>query len=904
MTAERWRRVEELYHAALTRDEGSRAAFLAEACAGDGALRMEVESLLQQPASAEGFLDGFAVAMAAQLVIDPGASILTGRRLGVYHVEARIGAGGMGEVYRARDTRLKRDVAIKVLPAAVSSDPERLARFKREARAAAALNHPNILTVHDIGTQDSVPYIVSELLEGQTLREALAGLRLPAAIDYAIQIAQGLGAAHQKGIVHRDLKPENVFVTRDGRVKILDFGLVKRTLAGPIFVDSSALPTTPAFTSHAVPQTLAGVVLGTADYMSPEQVRGDVVDHRSDIFSFGVMLYEMLCGRRAFHRGSVVETMGAILTEEPPSLLASNASVPPVLEQIVTRCLQKQIDERFQSARDLAFSLDALALATVSSPARLQPASSAPSFRKITFRRGNLLHARFTPDGQTVVYSAAWDGEPSELYMTRIDGRESRRLGIGNVDLLSVSRSGELAVLLKKDFLVSDVGLGTLARVPIGGGSPREILEDVVRADWGLNDELAVVAYIPAELSCRVEYPAGQVLHRVGPGAPGKIRVSPDGLKVALVQEMQAGHDSLLVLERSGHPRTLLQESGSLRTIAWSPGGEEILFTRKPSPDETAICAVTLEGQTREIYRADGAISLCDVSQEGRLLLSRQASRLEMRCLGAGCDGERDLSWLDGSSVAALSEDGRTVVFREMRGGGGPRGGVYLRKADGGSQPVWLGEGFACDLSPDGKWVMTLDMRDPPEIVLLPTGAGRPKKVPIGGLHPWRGFFATSERICFDATGPDGEVRMYVARVDGGEPRLMTNDPIINGDHPSVSPDGRFVALGRNDNQTLLYPLEGGEPVPVQGVGPDEVVIKWSTDGRSLYLRRYGELPVSVHRLDLATGERELWRTFMPPDAVGVIGIPRLVLTGDGRFYAYTCARVVSSELFVAEGLL
>src|SRR6478672_10833823 len=279
----------------------------------------------------------------------------TGTKLGRYEIRAKVGAGGMGEVYRARDEKLNRDVAIKVLPAELSENADRLHRFEQEAQAAGALNHPNILAIYDVGANGTAPYVVSELLEGESLRDRLDHGPLPhrKAIDYATQIAKGLAAAHDKGIVHRDLKPDNVFVTRDGRVKILDFGLAKMTEPGVTVDAETAL-------AHATPKTSAGTVLGTVGYMSPEQVRGQTVDHRSDIFSFGVVLYEMLTGQRAFQGDSAVETMNAILKEDPAPAGNGGQAMPPALDRIVLHCLEKNPEERFQSARDVAFDIESL----------------------------------------------------------------------------------------------------------------------------------------------------------------------------------------------------------------------------------------------------------------------------------------------------------------------------------------------------------------------------------------------------------------------------------------------------------------------------------------------------------------------------------------------------------------
>ena len=301
-----------------------------------------------------------------------------GTRLGVYEVITQIGAGGMGEVYRARDSRLGRDVAIKVLPGAVSDAPDRLRRFEQEARATSALNHPNVLVVHDIGQHDGAPYVVSELLDGATLRQQLTGARLPASrvAAYGVEIARGLAAAHDRGIVHRDIKPENLFVTRDGRLKILDFGVAKVLQA----------ETGLSADTRTVEGTEAGVVIGTVGYMSPEQVRGEQVDARSDIFALGVVLYEMLAGQRPFARGSKVETLNAILTETPADLAGLQSLVPPALDRIVRHCLEKDPAQRFQSARDVAFAIEGLGTSSGQSPAAT-PAPSGRAARATRLRR-------------------------------------------------------------------------------------------------------------------------------------------------------------------------------------------------------------------------------------------------------------------------------------------------------------------------------------------------------------------------------------------------------------------------------------------------------------------------------------------------------------------------------------
>src|SRR5438132_4655076 len=482
-------------------------------------------------------------------------SIAPGTRLGPYEVVAPLGAGGMGEVYRAKDSRLKRDVAVKVLPASLSSDPDRLRRFELEAESAGRLNHPNILAIYDIGMHEGAPYVVSELLEGETLRDRLSAgtLTVRRAIEYARAIATGLAAAHEKGIVHRDLKPDNVFVTADGRVKILDFGLAKLTQPDFGASDATGLAT-------ASPGTEPGVVLGTVGYMSPEQVRGAPVDHRSDVFSFGAILYEMLTGARAFRSDSAIEPMSAILKEEPAELSEAGRNVSPGLERIVRHCLEKNPALRFQSARDLAFDLESLSeissTATRALPARparrrallpilvglgvLALAAGAylagirtsrprlPVFQRLTFQNGTVFFARFAPDAQTIVYSASWDGGPFHLFSTRPGSAESRSLGLPPAYIASISRDGEMAVVLNPTGLA--LGAGTLARVPLAGGAPRAILQDVRLASWTPDGKnLAVTRMVGGRQ--RVEYPVGKPIYETE-GFVNDLRVSPDGNRI------------------------------------------------------------------------------------------------------------------------------------------------------------------------------------------------------------------------------------------------------------------------------------------------------------------------------------------------------------------------------------
>jgi hypothetical protein len=856
-------------------------------------------------------------------------SLSAGSRLGPYEILSPLGAGGMGEVYRARDSRLGRDVAIKVLPASFSADPGRLRRFEQEARAAGVLNHPNITAVHDVGQHEGAPYVVQELLEGETLRAILAGGKLSTrqAIEYAFQIVHGLAAAHEKGIVHRDLKPENLFVTRDGRVKILDFGLAKLTLReneGP----STNLPTATAGTEP-------GVVMGTIGYMSPEQVRGRPTDGRSDIFSFGSILYEMLSGRRAFSGDTAADTMSAILREDPVDLSVTNQSVPPGLERIVRHCLEKDPERRFRSAHDLAFDLESLSTASGAAPAASsgRQRAGAPSVRiaaalvaavallgaalwlarrgtksaavagsvtrqRLTFHHGNVLYARLTADGQNVVYGASWEGRPTEIYTTHVGSPETRPLGIPGSSLLSVSPSGELAILLKKDNLYGAVGSGTLARVPMSGGAPRAVADAVDAADWAPDGStLAVLRNLGSKFA--LEFPQGKTVYSTG-ALLASPRVSPDGKRVALV-EWDGAHYRIDIVDAGGSRKAVAEDFQELDSLAWYPSGREIWFDAVNRRSETGIFAVNLDGAERMVAATTDNEVVHDIGRDGSVLVEREISTREIRGAFAGERQKRNLSWLDQSNVASLSEDGKTLLFSEVAPSGGPGGSVYLRATDG-SPAVRLGDGRAFDLSPDGKWALTLQSSGArPRLVLLPTGAGEPKTIGVEGLQIiFAGFVPPDgERIDIVASEPGHGVRAYVMDLADEKPRAVIADVSDGG---CVSADGRFFAANGPDRRPMIFAVAGGAPRPIPGLEPGETPIQWSADGEDVYAIRRGEAPLPIYRVHLKTGKKELWKQLMPDDRTGFTRIQEIVMTRDGASYAYSYERVTASDLFLVKG--
>jgi Tol biopolymer transport system component len=857
-------------------------------------------------------------------------------RLGPYEIVSAIGAGGMGEVYRARDQRLSRDVAIKVLSPSFAGDPDRLRRFEQEARAAGALNHPNILAVYDLGTHNGSPYLVSEFLEGETLREKLSEGPLPSrkAIEITAGIAQGLAAAHEKGIFHRDLKPENIFLTRDGRAKILDFGLAKITVREPEGDQQTRTQAAPRAAA-----TEPGIVLGTVGYMSPEQVRGQAADARADIFALGAILYEMLSGQRAFRRESSVETMSAILKEDPPELSTVARNIPPALERIVNHCLEKNPDQRFQSARDLAFDLEALsglsgasathraaAVAASASAlrrrlifaavgtaglvlacaitwffARRAPAPLQPEFQRITYRPGTVDVARFGPDGQSIFFTAAWQGAPFEIDSSRAGNPESHSLGLPpSSTLASISPSGEMAVLLGAHPLVFQFG-GTLAEVSSLGGTPRQILADVADADWSPeNSQLAVVHFSTG--SQRLEFPIGKVLYQTQ-GWIGNIRFSPKGDRIAFADHPVLTDDagSVAVVGLDGKVKTLTSQFDSLGGLAWSPSGDEVWFTASPTGNIAALYAVSLTGNQRLLDRIPGNLRLRDVSRDGRVLAVQENARIEMNGGPVSGGSERDLSWLDWSLAADLSADRSQVLFTEGGEGGGPDYSVYLRPIDG-SSAVKLGGGQAMGLSPDGKWVLAFHPHTANQgLFLLPTGAGQPHEISHTQKNLWAGWFPDGKHIWFLGVEPNHHPRIYLQSIDGGAPRPISPEGVATRRQPFSPDDRTFFAQDLASNNWLLYSVEGGAPRPIAGLEPGDQPLRWSSDGRSLFISHVG-LPTDIYRLDPSTGHRALLKRLMPGDPSGVSGLNSPDISADGKVYVYSYGRTLD-DLYLIRGL-
>jgi serine/threonine protein kinase len=853
-----------------------------------------------------------------------------GQKLGPYEILGPLGSGGMGEVYRARDSRLRRDVAVKVLSADLASDADRRSRFAQEARAASGLNHHNIVTVHDVGSADSTVYIAMELVDGKTLRDLLEAGVLPIkrVVELAYQIADGLAKAHSAGIVHRDLKPENIMVSRDGVVKILDFGLAKLLKAED---------------GDGRTATRSGTVLGTVGYMSPEQAGARDLDFRSDQFSFGSILYEMATGKRAFQRNTSAETLTAIIREDAEPVQRLKPNVPAPLRWTIERCLQKDPEERYASTRDLAGDVKAIrehlseTLASGEVPKTdAQPPmrrvtvrvvvpilalavgmvagalvhgglakSVPPSYQQITFGSGTIRAARFAPDGQTLVYSASWDGGPLKLFLKHPSSPDSLPLELPSANLLSISPSGEMAIAMDCRSNHPGVCAGKLARAALTGGAPRDVAEGIQEADWAPDGtDFLVVRDVSGK--SRIEFPLGKVLYETS-GHVSYARISPKGDRIAFLDHPFPLDDegSVAVVDVAGKKTTLTGKWASEHGLAWSPDGDEVWFSATEAGANRSLYAVTLSGKLRVVARVPGGLKLHDIARNGKVLLTRESPRVGILGALQGDARERDLSFLDYSFAADLSADGRMLLFDEEGEAGGANYSVYFRKAPD-AAPVRLGEGNAMSLSPDGAWALSiLPLPDSP-LRLLPTGTGERREIQAPGLdlEQAAAWFPDGKRILFAASEKGHGLRLYALGLEGGgPPRPLTPEGILAAlPGFAISPDGKSVAAIGPDHKAMLFPVDSGTPKLIPGVQEKEFPLRFSPDGRWIYLWRRGDVPAVVTRLDLETGKRELWKNLLPADPAGVERISNVLVTPDGKGYVYCYARLLS-DLFVVQGL-
>ena len=799
-----------------------------------------------------------------------------------YRLADRIGQGGMGEVWRAIDTTLDREVAIKVLPPAFASDPDRVARFEREAKVLASLNHPNVAAIYGFHEAEGIRFLAMEMVPGEDLAFLLSHGALP--------LREALDAA------------------------------------GPASGHTATL------TSAG---SEAGMILGTASYMSPEQARGLAVDRRTDLWAFGCVLYEMLAGAKAFDGPTVTDVLAAIVTGEP-DWEKLPAACPVPVRRLLRRCLEKDARRRLRDAGDASLLLDdnpedartgpvrpvsaargsrtpllaAVALVTVAAAALggylVARRDAGPvgdgelTLQRVTFARGMMRVARFAPDGTTIVYGAAWDGPPIRLYLARADATESAPVPLPPAELLAVSRSGELAVALGLGY-TGWMGAGTLARAPLLGGTPRELLGEVRAADWSADGtELAIARRV--EGLEQLEYPIGRVLHKTA-GYVSDVRVSPDGERVAFCDHPVWADDrgDLTVVDRAGKKTTLARDFASIRGVAWAPGGREVWYTGVPGDEGQDLGACDLEGRCRILWTSVTPIELFDIAADGRALIGSHRSERSVDALLSGWSQPRALIVPAEASLSrSISDDGRfaAVASHATKAYEG-----FVVRADP-PGAIRLGTGDAIQISPDGTRVVVVSA-DAKVFSVAPVGMGATRVIPnpeglsYEGLPSW---LRDGKRIVTVARRGDEPALAWVIDVTTGESRSFGR-PGIQSEFfgcPPVSPDGRFVVLQDATGTPMRWPVDGGEPLPIPGWVDGEQPLAFTQDGAGLFVSRAG-IPVEIERLDLADGKRIPWKTVAPSDAAG-LRIVAPTITPDGKHWALSTSKLLT-DLFVVKGL-
>jgi serine/threonine protein kinase len=946
MKPDSWSKIEQVFHAALQRKPEDRANFLNQSCAGDSALYDNVKALLSSCEDDDSFFEESASALAAEMFADN-----VGDTIGPYKVLSQLGSGAMGVVYLAQDVRLGRKIALKLLPSQFTNDTDRLRRFQQEARAASALNHPNILTVHEVEQKDGLHYIATEFVDGLTLRQHIQArqMRLDEVLDIAIQVASALQAAHAAGIAHRDIKPENIMIRADGYIKVLDFGLAKLT-------ENELSP--------AAAETNPGVVMGTPRYMSPEQARGLDVDLRTDIFSLGTVIYELVTGKLPFEGETTSDVIAALIKDEPESMRKSVPDLPVEFEEVVSKALEKDRSQRYQSIAEFAaslqqlkdqiksgalvhnndVSLDAQTIKTrtatgpqaqhktesrsVSKGWTLSIAlslivavgvvtvllwkSRSPSLKdkidqtssQLTNQDGFISAARFGPDGKRVFYSAGFDGNPLELFYNNGDAAESQSARIESASLKSVSRSGKLAVLVNFELNWSDGYNGTLQILPAAGGPPEAVIEGVDDAAFAPDDTFAILR-TGLNGEQRLEYPEGTILYKSS-GWMSYPRFSPKGDKIAFFEHPVGDYSgSIAVLDLASKKTTYITSDWqALKGLAWNPKTNDIWFGGSKENKTVSINAVSLSGQLQKrLYAVAGQNARVeDISDQGRILINQGTNHTTMIMLHDKLPGEVVKTPGAWSTSADISPDGKTLLFYQWgyeSSDGSDVSGVYLQRLEG-SQPVKLGPGKALALSPDGNWALSLQparlqlpTRPQPQLILLPTSQGQPKPLSNPGIKEYyfASFFPDGKQILLTGVeARDGaSIRSFVQDVDTGQLRPFTEEGTTA---LRISPDGQRVITLQPDKTFYIQNLHGGDPKEIQGLERDDEPIQWSEDGRAVFVKAAGDFATKIYRVDLATGKREEWKDIDPPNKVGLVGLEinpgGILITPDGKVCLYT----------------
>jgi hypothetical protein len=847
----------------------------------------------------------------------------------------------MGEVYRAKDTRLGRDVAVKVLPPHLSSNPEVRARFEREARTVSSLNHPYICTLYDVGREGDTDYLVLELIEGETLAQRLAkgALPLPEVLKLGAQIADALDRAHRAGVMHRDLKPGNVMLTRSG-VKLLDFGLARATGLGA----ASELTSSPTV---AGPLTAEGTILGTFQYMAPEQLEGAEADARADVWALGCVLYEMATGRRAFEGKSQASLITAIMGSQPAPIFQLAPLAPPVLDRLVQACLAKDPGDRIQSAHDVKLQLGwitdggapsgastvipvprrralrGLAWAAVAAALVLgalagylgrgrsagdSAAMAEVTFKPLTFEEGFIFAARFAPDGRTVVYSADWDGRPKDVFVTSVDSPDFRPLGFPGADLLGISRSGDLAILNDSKAITGNpyIRRGTLARASLTGGALRSELNGVLFADFGSDGAMTVIRDDAHRRT--MEFPVGQVIAEMpltnsrswsvqsGLVAP---RVSPSGQYVAFFDTHVNGAVTVKVFDRKGKLVVQSPPSTDWWDLAWTAANELWYCVAENQGRQTTVFALDLSGRRRVVYRPPGSLTLHDISSQGDVLASIDhiLGRIEMKAPGSATTINR--SWREGGGLAGLTRD-HAILLNQAGDSGGPNGSVFVWPENA-KEPVRISDGIGLALSPDGGNAIVVSNQNPPVVSIVPTGAGPPRTLDLGPIESvaWAGW-RPDGRIVLTLVRPGTKTEVTSVSPEGRDPAAVLPAGLTLAGDNLISPDGSLIVATGADGQRMLCTLAAPTCRPLSGARDDDEIAGWSADGRSVFTYRKLDVPLQVDRLDVASGARSSWKT-LQPDYPAVCGFSAVIASPDGTL-AFSYART-RSELFLIKGL-